>query len=94
LDREIYDFQDTAAIMASLDLVISSDTSVVNLAGALGTSFWVLLPFNPDWRWLLDGDGSPWYPTGRLFRQKKNSDWTSVVAEVYMELEKLIAEKQ
>jgi tetratricopeptide (TPR) repeat protein len=94
LDREIHDFQDTAAIMASLDLVISSDTSVVNLAGALGTSFWVLLPFNPDWRWLLDGDGSPWYPTGRLFRQKKNSDWTSVVAEVYMELEKLIAEKQ
>jgi tetratricopeptide (TPR) repeat protein len=94
LDREIHDFQDTAAIITLLDLVISSDTSVVNLAGAIGTPFWVLLPFNPDWRWLLDRDDSPWYPAARLFRQKKSSDWTTVVAEVCTELNKLIAQRK
>ena len=71
LDEEINDFQDTAAIMMSLDLVISSDTSVVNLAGALGKPVWVLLPSNPDWRWLLDRYDSPWYPTARLFQAEE-----------------------
>ena len=63
-------FMDTAAIMMNLDLVITSDTSVAHLAGALGVPVWVVLPFVPDWRWLLDRSDSPWYPTMRLFRQK------------------------
>jgi hypothetical protein len=68
LDQEINDFEDTAAIMMSLDLVISSDTSIVNLAGALSRPTWVLLSFNPDWRWLLDRSDSPWYPTARFIQ--------------------------
>jgi ADP-heptose:LPS heptosyltransferase len=76
------DFDDTAAVMALADLVISVDTSVVHLAGAMGRPVWVLLPFQPDWRWLLGRDDSPWYPTVRLFRQPKPGDWDSVVAQV------------
>jgi ADP-heptose:LPS heptosyltransferase len=82
LDKEINDFEDAAAILMSLDLVISSDTSIVNLAGALGRPVWVLLPFRSDWRWLLDRDETPWYPRARLFRQAKVSDWTTVVDDV------------
>lgn len=76
------DFDDTAAVMALADLVIAVDTSVVHLAGAMGRPVWVLLPFQPDWRWLLDRDDSPWYPTARLFRQPKPGDWESVIAQV------------
>jgi tetratricopeptide (TPR) repeat protein len=93
LDREINDFQDTAAIMMSLDLVVSSDTSIVNLAGALGRPFWVLLHDTPDWRWLASGKHTPWYPTGRLFRQRAIGDWTTVTDEVRAELEKLVASR-
>src|SRR6516225_8727031 len=82
LDKEINDFEDTAAVMMSLDLVISSDTSIVNLAGALGRPVWVLLPFIPDWRWLLDRDDTPWYLTARLFRQVNAGDWTIVLDNV------------
>jgi ADP-heptose:LPS heptosyltransferase len=77
---------DTAALIAELDLVISVDTSIVHLAGALGRPCWVLLPFAPDWRWLLGRGASPWYPTLKLFRQPAPRDWTSVVAEVAREL--------
>ncbi len=93
LEQEINDFQDTAAIMMSLDLVLSSDTSIVNLAGALGRPFWVLLHDTPDWRWLVAGKDTPWYPTGRLFRQKAIGDWTTVTEEVRAELEKLVASR-
>ncbi|MCU0541345.1 MAG: tetratricopeptide repeat protein [Oscillatoriaceae cyanobacterium Prado104] len=72
------DFADTAAVIAELDLVISVDTSVAHLAGAMGKQVWVLLAFVPDWRWLLDREDSPWYPTARLFRQEKPGDWESV----------------
>ena len=73
---------DTAALIAELDLIISVDTSIVHLAGALGRPCWVLLPFAPDWRWLLRRDDSPWYPSLRLFRQATLRDWATVVARV------------
>jgi hypothetical protein len=75
-------FMDTSAIMMNLDLVITSDTSVAHLAGALGMPVWVALPFVPDWRWLLDRSDSPWYPTMRLFRQKSVGDWAGVFEEI------------
>jgi Tfp pilus assembly protein PilF len=75
-------FVDTAAIMMNLDLVITSDTSVPHLAGALGVPVWVALPSIPEWRWLLDRSDSPWYPTMRLFRQPTAGDWTTVFVEM------------
>src|SRR3974390_307915 len=80
--EELKDFSDTAAIISNLDLVISIDTSVAHLAGALGKPIWVLLPFIPDWRWLLDREDSPWYPTARLFRQNGTRVWDTVIARV------------
>jgi tetratricopeptide (TPR) repeat protein len=82
LGDAIESFADTAAIMSSLDLVISSDTAVAHLAGALGRPTWVLLQFVPDWRWLLDRKDCPWYPSARLFRQPRPNDWAAVVADV------------
>jgi ADP-heptose:LPS heptosyltransferase len=82
------DFSDTAAIISHLDLVISIDTSVAHLAGAMGKNVWVLLPKIPDWRWLLDRNDSPWYPTMRLFRQKQQGDWTQVIHQVAQEIKK------
>jgi tetratricopeptide (TPR) repeat protein len=89
LGHDIESFADTAAIISHLDLVISSDTSVVHLAGALGKPVWVLLHYAPDWRWLLDRTDSPWYPTARLFRQAKIGDWSGVVDAVTAELASL-----
>ena len=76
------DFTDTAALVELMDLVITVDTSVAHLAGAMGKEVWVLLPFNPDWRWLLDRSDSPWYPSARLFRQPGIGDWDNVIIEV------------
>jgi len=90
LDKQINDFEDAAAIMMSLDLVISSDTSIVNLAGALGRPVWVLLAYMPDWRWLLDRNDTPWYPTARLFRQANAGDWTTVLDDVCAALKQLV----
>jgi len=66
---ELKDFCDTAALLGQLDLLVTVDTSVAHLAGALGRPVWLLLPRVPDWRWMLDRDDSPWYPSMRLFRQ-------------------------
>jgi tetratricopeptide (TPR) repeat protein len=85
-DTEHRAFLDTAAVMMNLDLVITSDTSVAHLAGALGVPVWVALPFVCDWRWLLDRSDSPWYPTMRLFRQQKAGDWGSVLSEIEVAL--------
>ena len=86
LAPELGDFADTAAAIANIDLVISVDTAVAHLAGALGTMVWTLLPFNPDWRWMLGRDDSPWYPSMRLFRQEKRKDWEGVIERVAAEL--------
>ncbi|CAO3439649.1 tetratricopeptide repeat protein [Azospirillum doebereinerae] len=82
LGPDIADFADTAAILANLDLLITVDTSVAHLAGALGRPVWVLLPFSPDWRWVMGRDDSPWYPTMRLFRQEAPGDWTPVLTRL------------
>ena len=79
-DSRITDFGDTAALIASLDLVITIDTSITHLAGALGKEVWILLPHVPDWRWLLDRSDSPWYDAATLFRQPTPGDWDSVLA--------------
>ncbi|CAB3772448.1 tetratricopeptide repeat protein [Paraburkholderia humisilvae] len=89
---ELENFADTAALIANLDLVISVDTSVVHLAGALGKPVWVLLPSVPDWRWMLSRDDSPWYPTARLFRQGKPGDWPDVIERVARALAQRIAQ--
>jgi len=86
LTAELTDFSETAALVSCLDLVITVDTSVAHLAGALGRPAWVLLPFSPDYRWLLGRDDSPWYPTLRLFRQTESREYGSVLDRVRAEL--------
>ncbi len=82
LDTDAGPFMDTAAIMVNLDLVITSDTAIAHLAGALGVPVWVALSLSPDWRWLYERADSPWYPTMRLFRQAHFDDWAEVFAEI------------
>ena len=89
LTHEIRNFEDTAALMANLDLIISIDTSVVHLAAAMGRPTWVLLSHVADWRWLNDRADSPWYPTVELFRQPDHGDWETVVNEVAHRLDQL-----
>lgn len=91
LRDEQEDFSDTAAIVANLDLVISVDTSVAHLAGSMGKPVWILLHNAPDWRWLLEREDSPWYPTARLFRQSTHGNWQDVVTRLERELRKLLA---
>jgi tetratricopeptide (TPR) repeat protein len=86
LGAELTDFGDTAALVDALDLVISVDTSVAHLAGALGKPVWILLPYAPDWRWMLGREDSPWYPTARLFRQDASRRWEPVMGRVRAEL--------
>jgi len=87
---DLHDFAQTAALIENLDLVITVDTSVAHLAGAMGKPVWVLLPFVPDWRWLLNREDSPWYPTARLFRQNAISDWQGVINSVVGRLHKRV----
>jgi ADP-heptose:LPS heptosyltransferase len=79
---ELQDYADTAALISLLDLVVTIDTSVAHLAGALAAPAWIMLQHNADWRWLLRRSDSPWYPTARLFRQQRAGDWGSVVNDV------------
>jgi tetratricopeptide (TPR) repeat protein len=91
LGSELTNFADTAAAIANLELLITIDTAVAHLAGAMGVKTWTLLPFAPDWRWMLERDDSPWYPTMRLFRQPAWNDWASVVARVVDGLRRLVS---
>ena len=86
LGPEIRDFRDTAALLQTLDLLVTVDTAAAHLAGALGRPAAVLLPFAPDWRWLRDRNDSPWYPTLRLYRQARAGDWNDVVARLVDDL--------
>ena len=79
---ECRDLLDTAALIEELDLVISIDTAVAHLAGALGKPLWLLTRFESDWRWMLGRDDSPWYPTARLFRQRRPGDWDELMQRV------------
>jgi ADP-heptose:LPS heptosyltransferase len=83
---DLHDFSDTAALCECLDLLISVDTSVAHLCGSLGKETWILLPFNPDWRWLLDRRDSPWYPSVSLYRQSTAGEWDSVLDQVRADL--------
>jgi tetratricopeptide (TPR) repeat protein len=87
---DLSDFSDTAAVIDLLDLLITVDTSVAHLAGAMGKPVWILLPFNADWRWLLGRDDSPWYPSARLFRQQEAGAWGSVMTRVQAALRDFI----
>jgi hypothetical protein len=86
---QLNDFVDTAALVSLMDLVITVDTSLAHLAGAMGKPTWILLAFNSDWRWRSARQDSPWYPTARLFRQPKVCDWASVIESILLECKKM-----
>jgi tetratricopeptide (TPR) repeat protein len=92
--EELKSYADTAALIANLDLIVSVDTSVAHLAGALAKPVWILLPYIPDWRWLLDRDDSPWYPTARLFRQDETRGWDNVMARVHAALDTCLRRRE
>ena len=87
LAPRLKDFADASRLIAQMDLIITCDTGTAHLAGGMGKKVWTLLPFAPDWRWLMDREDSPWYPTMRLFRQEKRGDWAGVVARVRQALQ-------
>jgi ADP-heptose:LPS heptosyltransferase len=82
LSASLTDFAETAALVANLDLVITVDTAVAHLAGALGVPVWLMLPYAPDWRWLVDRNDTPWYDSIRLFRQPAPGEWEPVTAAI------------
>jgi hypothetical protein len=86
-------FVDTSAVMTLLDLIITSDTAIAHLAGALAKPVWVVLALAPEWRWLIGRDDSPWYPTMRLFRQTRFGNWDEVFQRIANELRRLLTNK-
>ena len=86
IGAEINDYDDTMAILDNIDLLITVDTSVAHIAGAMVRPVWIMLPHAPDWRWLLGRADTPWYPTARLFRQSAAKDWPEVVTAMAREL--------
>jgi hypothetical protein len=90
---QLNDFSDTAALVENLDLVITVDTSIAHLAGALGKPVWILNRFDTCWRWLLDRNDSPWYPTVKLYRQEKAGHWDDVVQRIKMDLDLFSAQQ-
>ena len=87
-------FEDTAAIMMNCDLIITSDTVIAHLAGALGCPTWVALKKVPDWRWMLEQNDSPWYPSMKLYRQNERDNWNNVFDKIKKDLELLITQKK
>jgi Glycosyltransferase family 9 (heptosyltransferase) len=93
LTPDVRDFSDTAAILNELDLLVTVDTSPAHVAGAMGRPVWVMIPFNCDWRWMLEGESTPWYPTMRLFRQDRYGQWDGAIARLAEELHKFQSER-
>ena len=87
LSAELVDYSATARAIAELDLVISADTSVAHLAGAMGKPVWLMLPYTPDWRWGLEGNKTAWYPGMELFRQTQPDNWSGVISEIAKRLD-------
>ena len=90
---ELEDFTDTMGLIENMDLIISVDTAVAHLAGAMGKPVWLVLPFSPDWRWFMNRTDSPWYPSMRIYRQKKKGDWASVFNRIGKDLQRQITER-
>ena len=90
IGKRLMDFSDTADVVDVLDLVITVDTAVAHLAGAMGKRVWVLLPFSPDWRWLLEREDTPWYPSMKLYRQERPGAWESVFQRLAEDLNFLV----
>ena len=86
----LQDFTDTAVLCQLMDLIISVDTSIVHLAGSIGKRTWVLVPYDPDWRWLLERSDSPWYPSAELFRQEEHGNWNSPLRKIKTRLEEML----
>ena len=93
LGEKLSDFADTAALIENLDMVIGVDSAVAHLAGAQGKPVWIMLRHSGEWRWLLERSDSPWYPTARLFRQKKPGDWAGVVSDITQQLQALMVHR-
>lgn len=91
--HELTDYTDTAALIENLDLVISVDTSVAHLAGALGKPIWILNRYDSCWRWFADRSDSPWYPTAKIYNQPEAGNWSSVINSVSADLQQLIASR-
>ena len=87
LGEKLTDFEDTAALIENLDMVISADTVVAHLAGALGKPVWIMLRKSGEWRWLMERSDSPWYPTARIFRQKTPGDWAGLISDIAQQLQ-------
>lgn len=94
LTTMIQSFDDTATILAGLDLVICCDTATAHMAGSMGVPVWVAIPFNPDWRWTLNGETTPWYDSMKLYRQPKKDDWTSVFEQIQKDLYEVVLQNQ
>jgi ADP-heptose:LPS heptosyltransferase len=88
--QDLCDFSDTAALIANLDLVITIDSAVAHLAGAMGKPVMLMLPFSADWRWMLGRSDSPWYPTMRLFRQTRAGDWSTCIGQITQALREIV----
>lgn len=86
------DFEDTAAILCLIDLLVSVDSSPIHLAGAIGCPTWVMLPYIPDWRWLINREDTPWYPKHRLYRQDRAGNWAGVIDRIKNDLLQLKAQ--
>ena len=84
--NQCHSFADTAAIISQLELVVSVDTAIAHLAGALGSPVWIMLPYSPDWRWLTGRRDTPWYPSARLYRQLSPGNWNSVITSIKSDL--------
>jgi ADP-heptose:LPS heptosyltransferase len=94
VSAELHDFTDTAALCATMDVIVAVDTSIAHLAGALGKPVWILLPEASDWRWLVERSDSPWYAGARLYRQQLGEDWSAVLARVRADLDTFAGSQQ